>query len=253
MKSSWRVLELVLLVSVVISVIQQGEAAKRKDFSSSFRKASFDGDSILKRDNSWDYIEYVTRWAGTEGYGRALPENVTSFTLHGLWPTRNDGSYPSFCNQSAPFDPSQISTLVDTLREVWYDYEQGDGFSFWSHEWDKHGTCASSYPLMDSQFNFFSQAIQVHQGLDLMGILANSQITPDPSNTYTQAQFIKAITAGIGFAPSEVDCEEVSGLGTSIEIIILCLTPDLKFQACPTSRKKDNSCNGAIYFPPIQH
>ena len=33
---------------------------------------------------------------------------ATDFSIHGLWPNYKDGGYPSNCDTSNPFDPSQV-------------------------------------------------------------------------------------------------------------------------------------------------
>ncbi len=114
------------------------------------------------------------------GYGDTLPEyvkrnsitlkntrNVTGFTLHGIWPTRNDGSYPSYCDENDGFDVNQIETLIPDLDVAWYDYEAESDYGLWSHEWDKHGTCAAELPALSTQYNFFNYGISLYNNLDI--------------------------------------------------------------------------------------
>ncbi len=46
---------------------------------------------------NWDYFLLVREWPGTMTPG-PLPSYIDTFTLHGLWPNRNDGSWPQCCN-----------------------------------------------------------------------------------------------------------------------------------------------------------
>ncbi|XP_076946247.1 ribonuclease 2-like [Bidens hawaiensis] len=40
------------------------------------------------------------------------------FTIHGLWPVNDDGTYPSCCSDNA-FDKKEISPLNDALTSYW--------------------------------------------------------------------------------------------------------------------------------------
>ncbi|CAL1407920.1 unnamed protein product [Linum trigynum] len=64
----------------------------------------------------------------------------TEFTIHGLWPDYNDGSYPSCCGGSN-FNEKEISTLLDPLNKYWPTLSCGKSStchgvkgSFWAHE-----------------------------------------------------------------------------------------------------------------------
>lgn len=41
--------------------------------------------------------------------------------------------------------------------------------SYRKHEWEKHGTCAASLPILDSQKKYFSQTLELYQRVDLNG------------------------------------------------------------------------------------
>lgn len=56
-----------------------------------------------------------------------------TFTLHGLWPEREDGSYPTACRTTAR-DPSREETAA--MADI-----MGSGGLAW-HEWKAHGRCS---------------------------------------------------------------------------------------------------------------
>jgi len=211
---------------------------------------------IPQKDNSWDFLLYVARWAGTNGYGDTLPSYVNSWTLHGIWPQRNDGSWPSFCNSSDPFDRNQIQDLYNDLEIAWYDF-QGDGYSFWTHEWNKHGTCAMALNALNSQHKYFSFAIEIHTHLAIAQTLENAGFNPSNSNQYSMNSMMNALQQQFGQTP-EVTCTNLSGLGSAIDGVTFCLDKSLNLMACPSSLKtrlhsSGNSCSSQVYFPPISH
>ncbi|CAN1346008.1 Ribonuclease 2 [Linum perenne] len=64
----------------------------------------------------------------------------TEFTIHGLWPDYNDGSYPSCCGGSN-FKEKELSTLLEPLNKYWPTLSCGKSStchgvkgSFWAHE-----------------------------------------------------------------------------------------------------------------------
>lgn len=76
-----------------------------------------------------------------------------SLTLHGLWPEDYDGTWPSSCTKEK-FDPNTVNDLgPERFDRLWPNVkaseqnhgERGGGgdswYSFWEHEWTKHGTC----------------------------------------------------------------------------------------------------------------
>jgi len=201
------------------------------------------------QDDSWDYLLYVCRWPGTVGYGKNLPSNVTSFTLHGIWPTRDDGSWPQYCNDSEPFKPSEISSLVGQLWAMWYDFI-GNGFDFWSHEWDKHGTCAQSLPAMDSEYNYFDEAISLHEKYDPNQALVAAGISPSNSQKYTDDQVLGAIFKAFG-VNATISCTNVAGLGYALDTVEFCIDTDLSEEQCPGSQS--NNCTSSFYIPQISY
>jgi len=192
----------------------------------------------------------VTRWPGTEGYGDNLPNNVTAFTLHGVWPTRDDGSWPQYCNDSQPFEASLIESLVGAMWESWYDFT-GNGFDFWSHEWDKHGTCAEIDAPMDSEFNFFSVALKLVAKYNPKLALDQANITASNTYWYSPADITTAINNYFGVTPT-ISCQNSGSLGVSLDVVQLCISKSFQLIACPSS-VQDSSCGSQIFIPEIQY
>mmetsp|Transcript_16046 Transcript_16046/g.33659 ORF Transcript_16046/g.33659 Transcript_16046/m.33659 type:complete len:292 (-) Transcript_16046:192-1067(-) len=83
-------------------------------------------------------------------------------TIHGLWPERNDGSWPATCTNE-PLDTNLISSDTDLnskLEEKWPNVKTSESSpshtEFWAHEWSKHGTCSGL-----NQHDYFSAALDL--------------------------------------------------------------------------------------------
>ncbi|KAL6953243.1 ribonuclease T2 [Sarracenia purpurea var. burkii] len=92
------------------------------------------------------------------------------FSIHGLWPNYNDGTYPSNCDRANSFDENEISDLTSRLEEDWPTLAcpSGDGLKFWEHEWDKHGTCSEN--ALD-QHSYFQKALDLKYKANLLQAL----------------------------------------------------------------------------------
>ncbi|KAF2685701.1 ribonuclease M [Lentithecium fluviatile CBS 122367] len=135
------------------------------------------------------------------------PDN--SWTLHGLWPDRCDGTYDANCDPSRAYTniSSIISSfgkteLLDYMNTFWKDY-QGDDETFWEHEWSKHGTCISTleptcysdHKATEEVVDYFQKAVDLFKSLPSYEWLSAAGITPSTSQTYTSQQIQDAITA----------------------------------------------------------
>ncbi|CAI9782988.1 unnamed protein product [Fraxinus pennsylvanica] len=80
---------------------------------------------------------------------------------------QNDGYYPSNCESSNPYDQRKILDLISRIQQSWpmLACPSNSGSSFWSHAWEKHGTCSES--VLD-QHGYFKSALNL-----------KSQIIPD--------------------------------------------------------------------------
>ena len=208
----------------------------------------------------WDYFLLVREWPGTVSPG-ALPSYITSFTLHGLWPNRNDGSYPQCCNSSYPFSYAEIAPIIQDVDRIWYDtlHDQLNATSFWGHEWDKHGTCAmlGDPSCCSSERAYFETCISLHDQMTEVKWLAAAGIVPaDPSQTlYKQSDFISAIQQGLGQQPL-IKCQNDSNGNNVVYDLGVCIDKSLNIIACPENMIQNwanNNCNDEIGFPEIPH
>lgn len=83
------------------------------------------------------------------------------WSIHGFWPEYNKTNWPQFCNSSRynEFQPKTILPILDLMNKYWYNCNSNnlmDNWSFWVHEWKKHGTCQ---PLSASEY--FKNTINV--------------------------------------------------------------------------------------------
>lgn len=92
---------------------------------------------------------------------------------------------PTFCNSSMPFDEEALAPILNDLQKYWTNVEvPTEPYSFWKHEWEKHGTCAASLPALDKEVKYFSQGLawlkkyNMYQALEMEGFSEGRPYTP---------------------------------------------------------------------------
>jgi len=181
----------------------------------------------LRKSASFDFFIFVQEWN----------PNITQdyFTIHGLWPQNNNGSYPAYCG-GPNFTTTAISDLLSTMDLVWPS-DTGNNTDFWSHEWDKHGSC-SGY----DEHTFFQTVINLHAKFNVLAALAQSNITPGGNNKFDRDAVQDAIHTNIGSYPS-LNCNR-----TALSELGLCVTQSLSLQDCPTNMGDFWNCPDKFYF-----
>eukprot|EP01120_Amphizonella_sp_Union-15-10_P015457 TRINITY_DN7962_c0_g1_i1.p1 TRINITY_DN7962_c0_g1~~TRINITY_DN7962_c0_g1_i1.p1 ORF type:complete len:224 (-),score=31.15 TRINITY_DN7962_c0_g1_i1:118-756(-) len=197
---------------------------------------------VVMQNNNWDYLLFVQQWPGTFCTG-SCPVSVSFWTIHGLWPNRNDGSWPQYC-PGPTFTVSNITNLLPTMQTYWPSLSGSDD-SFWKHEWEKHGTCAMTLPALSTENLFFAETLRLRLKVDFLSILKSDGITPSSSATYTASQIHNSIRASLN-VNGVLNCDSNNNL---LEIH-LCVSKTFQIFACP-STETDN-CSGSISIPPIQ-
>lgn len=124
-----------------------------------------------------------------------VPKGSANWTLHGLWPTRNDGSYPKFCKGHArKFNASEVQSLESQLLIKWPNlYPTQSETSLWKHEWEKHGSCAVSVPSVSGEKKYFSAALGLHEKFPIYDALRLQGVEPTLSTTFSLDKIMTAI------------------------------------------------------------
>lgn len=169
---------------------------------------------------------------GLEKQGQVLPKN--NWTIHGLWPDNCDGSFDSYCDFSRNYDtspsPSTVngqtvpkysgptvdtfvtdfgrSDLLTFMKKYWVSQGSKDT-SFWAHEFSKHGTCFSTfdtkcyspYTEHEDVVNFFDTVTKAYLKYPTYQWLADANITPSNSTTYTLSAIQGALKQASGAIP----------------------------------------------------
>lgn len=129
-----------------------------------------------------------------------------------LRPDHCDGTYDAFCDESRQYtNITQILEsynrydLLDYMKTYWKD-QSGNDETFWEHEWNKHGTCISTfntscyidYQPQQEVVDFFQKVVQLFSVLDTYSFLKKAGIVPSTTANYTYTEIRKALVQGRG-------------------------------------------------------
>ncbi|MQL79548.1 hypothetical protein Taro_011993 [Colocasia esculenta] len=206
---------------------------------------------VLSTAQDFDFFYLVLQWPGAYCDTRrsccypTTGKPAADFSIHGLWPNYNDGSYPSNCDPDSPFDASKIKDLIGRMQAEWPTLAcpSGDGLTFWEHEWEKHGTCSES--VLD-QHHYFQTALDLKDKLNLLGILRDAGIEPD-GGYYSLSSISGAIKAATGFTPG-IECNVDEARNSQLYQVYLCVDSSASgFIECPNLPRR--KCSSRIEFP----
>ncbi|XP_038078907.1 ribonuclease Oy-like [Patiria miniata] len=225
---------------------------------------------------SWDYLLFVNQWPETfckyynashkhdnkDGQECIIPPIVSTWTIHGTWPTKTGTEGPTSCNNTWQFNLSQVKDLVPAMNKTWPGLLTGEEYwYFWSHEWDKHGTCAASLPVLYGEHNYFNKTLQLKQQHNIDKILSSSGIIPSSTVKYTRDKIEESVKNATGGMPDLICFQENSDSDFKqyLQEIRLCLDKSLKPFDCPKSKfmhltsEYDSPCSSKtpIALPPL--
>lgn len=121
-----------------------------------------------------------------------------------------------FCNSSMSFDEDALSPILTDLENLWINIDMPTSlYSFWRHEWEKHGTCAAELPALDKEVKYFSQGISWLKKYNMFNALDQEGFTE--GKQYMPKQIRDAVKEHYGKAPS-VHCfrDDVSAFADTI-------------------------------------
>ncbi|XP_057789620.1 ribonuclease 2-like [Salvia miltiorrhiza] len=202
----------------------------------------------------FDYFMLSFLWPGTaclSSGGECCHSNaccrrssaLTEFTIHGLWPDYNDGTWPACC-PGKRFDIKKISTLLSTMNKYWPSYScesssncHGGTGLFWEHEWEKHGPC--SFPIIRDEYDYFMTVLNLYFKYNVTEILGEAGYVASNSEKYPLGGMVSAIENAFHATPALV-CS-----GDAVEELRLCFCKDFKFRDCAV----ETSCPKYVSLP----
>ncbi|XP_064600755.1 ribonuclease Oy-like [Liolophura sinensis] len=200
--------------------------------------------TVIHSDNPfWSYFVYTQQWpvaacidGNATGHVCVIPQNVTTWTIHGLWPSDpKTPEEPANCNSSWKFDERQIYTLEDDLKKFWPNlYTESETTEFWAHEWDKHGTCSTNLPSTNNEHSYFSTGLLLNKLYNLTRLFEHYNLLP--GKVYKLYEFQQAINETYKQQPN-IECVFNKEFGKEeiqfIYQIELCLDKSFKVIKCP--------------------
>ena len=185
---------------------------------------------ILIFTQHWPYTTCID-WENRSRFNTCSRICRTAWTVHGLWPTQLGKRAPSYCDSKWKFDYDSVKKIRPELDYYWPDYEmRGHPNSLWTHEWEKHGTCAAQLPAMDTEEKYFQTGIELAQEIPVTEWLKEKNIVPGRHAKYTKSQVYNAVMEKTGFRP-HIDCENIDGV-QFIKEIKVCFSKDLSLVHC---------------------
>lgn len=141
----------------------------------------------------------------------------------------------------------QIDDLISSMQENWPTLAcpSSDGTHFWTHEWEKHGTCSES--ILD-QHAYFQAALDLKEKVNLLQALTDAGIKPDGS-FYSLDSIKDAIREGTGFTPG-IECNVDASHNRQLYQVYFCVdTSGTNLIECPKYPR--SKCGSRIEFPPF--
>eukprot|EP00892_Ulva_mutabilis_P006178 jgi/Ulvmu1/3932/UM018_0155.1 len=194
-----------------------------------------------------DYFLLVRSWDPSVCEYRHCKDSVSSrFTIHGLWPEYNDGSWPQFCAEQ-PFSEENVEDLLPVLRREWPSLFTKNA-SFWRHEWLKHGTCAEKLcSLLTNEHAFFFAVLALNKMYDLN---AAAKATSIPLNTPVSQEWLEEQLSDAFGHKLAVHCSyRHGGDPASVAEVWMCLDAQMQPFDCPDYIYR--SCHSKVVLPTI--
>ncbi|XP_071079873.1 ribonuclease Oy-like [Haliotis cracherodii] len=148
----------------------------------------------ISRDNKWNLFVFAQQWppaacinAPPKYNCNHVPNQVKTWTVHGLWPNLDDMKVMN-CNNSWHFNWDMVKSLEKQLNASWPNmFGKQPHQWLWKHEWQKHGTCAATLKATDNQLRYFQKALSLNSiaAFNPQKALEKAGITPSCSKAYS--------------------------------------------------------------------
>lgn len=210
----------------------------------------------------WDYFVFAQRWPASfcinaifnQNRSCVIANDVNTWTVHGLWPTKNGSRGPNFCNRTAKFVFREIESIVPDLEAHWPDfYNDTPTDDLWKHEWEKHGTCSMTLPSLDSQLKYFSMGLDLFWQINLTQMLSDGDIRPSSNTIYEPRSITDVLSNAFGHDPI-ISCFYYKETQYLFEIG-QCFNKTFGKMACPENPPSRQRCNDSdlVVYPDRDH
>ena len=173
----------------------------------------------------------------------SISEDNSIWTIHGLWPSRYGTNGPSNCKSQENFNVEKLQSILEDLKQFWPDVlNNPDPSSFWKHEWDRHGKCATEIDSIENQLEYFKKGLELSWIHPIEKYLETFGITPGDS--YSADTILNSILAQTGFQAA-IQCDK---FGENLMEIRICFDKNFETISCEGAY---GSCpkKGLIFYP----
>jgi ribonuclease T2 len=195
--------------------------------------------SVASAASDFDFFLLVRQYSPTLCSSTSCSKDtVSEFTIHGLWPEYYNG-YPSYCTDASFSEKSLDGSTVDQMNCEWPSFNGGNS-GFWSHEWEKHGTC--SLDVLPTEEDYFSKGLEVNDMYDVNVALTKAGISIVDGNEVEASAIQAALNDAYG-VNGVLKCQN-----GALSEVWMCLDKETyePFQ-CPSSLS--STCSSYIEFP----
>lgn len=179
----------------------------------------------------FDYYTVAYQWPRTFQEINNLPnDEVNYWTIHGVWPSNDNGHHPRNCNNNA-FNLALIPQNVqDRMKIMWPNLNNANNQDFWEEQWKAHGTCSEL-----GVEEYFTMAIALSDRYNIMQILSNKNITPSNVKKYHILKIRSAIRQHSKKWPTIVKGKVNGNDKPWLFEIRLCFDREYNVRNCPSS------------------
>ena len=225
--------------------------------------------------SDWDRFTFAQEWPQTtcmlgkkEKKTCVIPPSITSFVIHGLWPSSGSSEGPTNCSGPA-FNMDTIKNLTSELNNSWPNlYTNTPLIDFWRHEWEAHGRCALTLKTTGTEYLFFRKTLDIMAKFNISRSLNQANVIPDDSKLYSVNNVMAALNKILG-VKTNLQCFSSSyeniraGKHQYLAEIRICMTKTFQLISCTDnentnvyfkSKKKayTEPCRGKFTFPQIK-
>ncbi|XP_025992921.1 ribonuclease Oy [Solenopsis invicta] len=228
------------IVLLCLLCITHGNPDFQKSWSPKNAKQKSDEFDVLIFTQRWP-LTVCFQWKNSSEKHSCLLPKRDEWTIHGIWPTRFNTIGPQFCDKSLKFNPSLLAPIENELKENWIDIHKGmNPYSFWKHEWEKHGTCAIKIKALNNEFNYFQEGLKLLDTYNMIDVLAKANIVP--GNKYMVQQMLMGLQRVLG-KRGQITCIVDKNGESYVTEIRICFDKTLQLVDCDGISSFPTNCN----------